>query len=497
MDSFMESAVLASIENIEEEQAYAEVAVLDAMAKSYIKMNTLMEFSDDETIMEYSIFSESTVKKNKDEPLVLTILLAIPRFVVGIIKMIGRLIGVTILGAGGLVAAVALFAASEIGTVITGMGGAILSAANRKSNSAAAQLADAAKGLLRELPGMMEEYRDGMSGEDWAWEHYSDYAAQTVFQEISFRKPFYTQSDPIPEYSKLKEELKEELKEGKEQAAAKIKDVAIKSVNAVDDFVMNFAASVKSAAIIASAKTKEAVQKSIKSVKLANAAIKNTHCTVAITFDKDKKPVFISAFDFNSAIEGLDQMSQSADSLTKDFKTINVDPNKYASGEIQSEFSKAIADSKNISEKYKNPVKIIYYNQLPKEYTYDEFKALCNKFTAAQKKCKDSMEKLNDAYSKFSDKLMDCMKQVSAIAGGGADPNDLDKKSQRNKINNNAEKLVSKADKSIYKALAPIVNILNVYNKYSMALSQGATMMREDIDAWTKFYTTASKIKVK
>lgn len=493
----MESAVLASIENIEEEQAYAEVAVLDAMAKSYIKMNTLMEFSDDETIMEYSIFSESTVKKNKDESIVVTILLAIPRFVVGIIKMIGRLLGVTILGTRDLVAAVAQFAGNEIGTVIYGMGGAILSASNRKYYSAEEQMADKVKGLLKEFPGMFEDFKNSMNSKDWAFEHYSDYAAQTVFQEISFRKPFYTQSDPIPEYSKLKEDIKEELKEGKEQAAAKIKDVAIKSVNAVDNFVTNFAASVKSAAIIASAKTKEAVQKSIKSVKVANAAIKNTHCTVAITFDKDKKPVFISAFDFNSAIEGLDQMSQSADSLTKDFKTINVDPNKYTSGEIQSEFSKAIVDSKNISEKYKNPVKVIYYNQLPKEYTYDEFVSLCKKFTAAQKKCKDSMEKLNDQYSKFSGKLMDCMKQVSTIAGGGADPDDNNKKSQRNKINNNAEKLVSKADKSIYKALTPIVNILNVYNKYSMTLSQGATMMREDIDAWTKFYTTASKIKVK
>lgn len=484
MDSFMESAVLASIENIEEEQTYAEVAVLDAMAKSYIKMNTLMEFSDDETIMEYSIFSESTVKKNKDEPIVLTILLAIPRFVVGIIKMIGRLLGVTILGTRDLVAAVARFAGNEIGTVIYGMGEAVLSASNRKYYSAEEQLADAAKSLMKEIPGMFENIKNSMTKEDWAFEHYSDYAAQTVFQEISFRKPFYTQSDPIPEYSKLKEDIKEELKEGKEQAAAKIKDVAIKSVNAVDDFVTNFAASVKSAAIIASAKTKEAVEKSIKSVKLANAAIKNTHCTVAITFDKDKKPVFISAFDFNSAIEGLDQMSQSADSLTKDFKTINVDPNKYASGEIQSEFSKAIVDSKNISEKYKNPVKVIYYNQLPKEYTYDEFKALCNKFTAAQKKCKDSMEKLNDQYSKFSKKITDCMDQVYAVSGGSKD-------------NKKVEKHISKADKSIYKALTPIVNILNVYNKYSMTLSQGATMMREDIDAWTKFYTTASKIKVK
>lgn len=494
MELTMESTILNSISDIEMEQAYAEAAVLDAMAQQYVKMGTILEYCEnEETIEEFSVFAESLVKKDPNESVVKTILLAIPRFIIGIIKMIGKLLGVALIGTATLAGNVALFAGGVIGTVITGLGGATLDSVNLMRDTPASRLMRDTKLAWKNADGdtVNDKFESFFNGLDVMFESTMIDKYSQYHDELAYSEAKYFNTDGVTkEGAKAKAKFDKTIEKGKKKVIKELKA-----------FVKDFNKFITTAALSVCAKTEKAAMAVVGEFKKVAYMVKETNGLIAVTFNKDKKPIFLTAFNFETATDALNEMTGYANRMVKTFETLDKmsNPAEYVDGEgtviktYKSAFNEALAGIGNFKQKYTNPDNIIYTQNIS-VYPMSQFEDLSRKFTQAQKDCKTAMEKLNAGYRKFSDGLSKALQQAYVVAGAAGN-NSGDTSNSR--INKKATKSMGKVDKDVTKALTPMMDLLNTYNILATNMATANTMMAKDIDAWTKFYAQAAKIKVK
>ncbi len=89
----MQNELLALIDNIESEQAFAEMSVCSSLMESYSKSCMILEYSDNVDVTAFEVFQEGVLKDsakeatgNSSENIIVRILLFIPRFIAAFIR---------------------------------------------------------------------------------------------------------------------------------------------------------------------------------------------------------------------------------------------------------------------------------------------------------------------------------------------------------------------------------------------------------------------------